>query len=44
MANIGGRLVGEPWIEVRVGRPVEHVKFVITRESFAKGPLAQATP
>jgi RimJ/RimL family protein N-acetyltransferase len=40
MGNIGGRLTGESWTEERVGRPVEHVKFVITRESFAEGPLA----
>lgn len=40
MGNIGGRLTGETWTEERVGRPVEHVKFVISRESFAKGPLS----
>ena len=40
MANIGGRLTGEPWFEERVGRPVEHVAYEITRESFAEGPLA----
>ena len=41
MANIGGRLTGEPWIEERAGRPVEHVLFEITREGFAAGPLAR---
>jgi RimJ/RimL family protein N-acetyltransferase len=40
MGNIGGRLTGETWTEERVGRPVEHVMFEITRESFASGPLA----
>jgi RimJ/RimL family protein N-acetyltransferase len=40
MGNIGGRLTGETWTEERVGRPVEHVMFEITRESFAAGPLA----
>ena len=40
MAKIGGRLAGESWIEERAGRPVEHVKYEITRESFADGPLA----
>ncbi len=41
MANIGGRLTGETFVEERVGRPVEHVVYEITRESFAAGPLAQ---
>jgi RimJ/RimL family protein N-acetyltransferase len=41
MANIGGRLTGETWVEQRVGRPVEHVMFEIDRESFARGPLAR---
>jgi RimJ/RimL family protein N-acetyltransferase len=41
MANIGGRLTGETFVEERVGRPVEHVVFEITRESFAEGPLAR---
>lgn len=41
MANIGGRLTGETFIAERAGRPVEHVVFEITRESFAVGPLAQ---
>ncbi len=40
MANIGGRLTGETFVEERVGRPVEHVVYEITRESFAAGPLA----
>jgi len=41
MANIGGRLTGETEVEERAGRPVEHVIFEITRESFAAGPLAR---
>ena len=41
MANIGGRLTGETFVEDRVGRPVKHVVFEITRESFAAGPLAR---
>jgi RimJ/RimL family protein N-acetyltransferase len=40
MANIGGRLTGETFVEDRVGVPVEHVVYEITRESFAGGPLA----
>ena len=40
MTNIGGRLTGETFVEERVGRPVEHVVFEITRESFAAGPLS----
>jgi RimJ/RimL family protein N-acetyltransferase len=40
MANIGGRLTGATYVEDRAGRPVEHVVFEITRESFAEGPLA----
>jgi RimJ/RimL family protein N-acetyltransferase len=40
MTRIGGRLTGETWIEERAGVPVEHVRFEITREGFAKGPLA----
>ena len=40
MANIGGRLTGDSYVEERAGRPVEHVVFEITRESFAEGPLA----
>ena len=40
MANIGGRLTGATYWEDRAGRPVEHVVFEITRESFAEGPLA----
>jgi RimJ/RimL family protein N-acetyltransferase len=40
MANIGGRLTGAAYFEERAGRPVEHVVFEITRESFAEGPLA----
>ena len=39
MANIGGRLTGVTYWEDRAGRPVEHVVFEITRESFASGPL-----
>jgi len=41
MANIGGRLTGETFVEDRVGVPVKHVVFEITRESFAEGPLAR---
>ena len=40
MAKIGGRLTGDTYFEERAGRPVEHVVFEITRESFAEGPLA----
>jgi RimJ/RimL family protein N-acetyltransferase len=40
MAHIGGRLTDVTWVEERAGRPVEHVLFEITRESFAEGPLA----
>lgn len=41
MANIGGRLTGETFVEERVGVPVEHVVYEITREAFAEGPLAR---
>jgi RimJ/RimL family protein N-acetyltransferase len=40
MAKIGGRLTGATYWEDRAGRPVEHVVFEITRESFARGPLS----
>lgn len=40
MANIGGRLTGETFVEDRVGVPVQHVVFEITREGFERGPLA----
>jgi RimJ/RimL family protein N-acetyltransferase len=40
MAKIGGRLTGGRYVEERAGRPVEHVVYEITRESFASGPLA----
>jgi RimJ/RimL family protein N-acetyltransferase len=40
MENIGGRLTGETFVEERVGRPVEHVVYEITRDSFASGPLS----
>jgi RimJ/RimL family protein N-acetyltransferase len=40
MANIGGRLTGASYFEERAGRPVEHLVYEITRESFAEGPLA----
>jgi RimJ/RimL family protein N-acetyltransferase len=40
MTNIGGRLTGETFVVVRAGRPVEHVIYEITRDSFATGPLA----
>jgi RimJ/RimL family protein N-acetyltransferase len=41
MANIGGRLTGETFVEERCGVPVDHVVFEITRDSFAAGPLAR---
>jgi RimJ/RimL family protein N-acetyltransferase len=41
MENIGGRLTGETFVEERVGVPVEHVVFEITREAFENGPLAR---
>ena len=41
MARIGGRLTGVTFVEDRAGRPVEHVVYEITRESFAAGPLAR---
>ena len=41
MANIGGRLTGETFVEERAGVPVEHIVYEITRESFAAGPLAR---
>lgn len=41
MANIGGRLTGETRTVVRGGRPVDHVIFEITRDSFRSGPLAR---
>jgi len=40
MANIGGRLTDVTWVEERAGRPVEHVLYEITRQSFSDGPLA----
>jgi RimJ/RimL family protein N-acetyltransferase len=40
MGKIGGRLTGATYFEDRAGRPVEHVVYEITRESFAEGPLA----
>jgi len=41
MAHIGGRLTGETFIADRAGRPMLHVIYEITRESFAEGPLAR---
>ncbi len=41
MTNIGGQLTGASYWEDRAGRPVEHVVYEITRESFAAGPLAR---
>ena len=41
MANIGGRLTGETFVEERVGVPIEHVVYEITRDSFVGGPLAR---
>jgi hypothetical protein len=40
MAKIGGNLTGATYFEDRAGRPVEHVVFEITRDSFAQGPLS----
>lgn len=40
MTKIGGRLTGDTWIVERAGVPVEHVRYEITREQFASGPLA----
>lgn len=40
MTKIGGRLTGETWVEERAGVPMDHVRFEITREEFAKGPLS----
>ena len=40
LEKIGGHLTGATYFEDRAGRPVEHVVFEITRESFAEGPLA----
>lgn len=39
MTRIGGRLTGETWVEERAGVPTGHVRFEITREEFARGPL-----
>lgn len=41
MENIGGRLTDDTFFEERAGRPVRHVVYEITRESFANGPLAE---
>jgi RimJ/RimL family protein N-acetyltransferase len=41
MTNIGGRLTGKTYVAERAGRPVEHVVYEITRDSFARGPLAR---
>ncbi|MEO0061835.1 MAG: hypothetical protein RLZZ08_395 [Pseudomonadota bacterium] len=41
MANIGGRLTGETHSTLRAGVMTEHVIFEITRDSFARGPLAR---
>lgn len=41
MANIGGRLTGETFVVECAGRPVDHVIYEITRDSFASGPLAE---
>lgn len=40
MAKIGGRLTGEEWVEDRAGVPTGHVRYQITRDEFANGPLA----
>jgi len=41
MEKIGGALTGETFTEVRAGRPVDHVVYEITRESFAARPLVR---
>lgn len=41
MAKIGGRLTGETFVVERAGQQIDHVVFEITRESFARGPLAR---
>lgn len=41
MTNIGGRLTGDTFVEERVGRPVEHVVYEITRADFERGPLTR---
>lgn len=41
MARIGGALTGETRLVMRGGEPVPHVVYEITRDSFARGPLAQ---
>ena len=41
MSKIGGRLTGETFLAERAGRPMLHVIYEITRESFAAGPLAR---
>lgn len=41
MEKIGGRLTDEIDLTERAGQMVRHVVYEITRESFAKGPLAQ---
>ncbi|MFM5908433.1 MAG: GNAT family N-acetyltransferase [Novosphingobium sp.] len=41
MEKIGGRLTGAESFTERGGQRVRHVDYEVTRESFAKGPLAQ---
>lgn len=41
MEKIGGRLTDERPVTHLAGREIVHVVYEITRESFAKGPLAQ---
>lgn len=41
MEKIGGRLTDERYVTFTAGRDAVHVVYEITRESFAKGPLAQ---
>jgi RimJ/RimL family protein N-acetyltransferase len=42
MANIGGHLTDRTDVTDLAGVPVTHVVYEITRESFARGPLARA--
>lgn len=41
MKNIGGRLLDRTELTELAGKPVVHVIYEITRESFAAGPLAR---
>lgn len=41
MERIGARLSGEPFILIHQGRELPHVRYEVTRESFAAGPLGE---